>query len=73
MHEHAPALRLSGVGVVLLAFVMWDHPTASVAITLAVLLLVYLVIVEIVSRAGSAGVGGVEVAAPTESLGASHP
>jgi hypothetical protein len=69
-HAHARALDLVGIGAALIAFLLWDLPTARTVIGLVVLLLLYLAVVEIISRAATTEH---DAGTPPHALGASHP
>jgi hypothetical protein len=70
VHAHARALDLVGVGAALVAFLLWDLPTARTVIGLVVLLVLYLGVIEIISRAATAEDEGTT---SPDALGASQP
>ena len=49
-YAHRHALRIAAVALAALIFVFWGHPTAVVAIVIAVLLLVALGLIELIGR-----------------------
>ena len=49
-YAHRHALRIGAVALAAVIFVFWGHPTATVAIVIAVLLLVALGLVELIGR-----------------------
>jgi hypothetical protein len=52
--QHRAGFRIGGVLVALIALLLWNHPRATVVVFLTILLLIYLALVEFVSRASMA-------------------
>ena len=52
--HHRPALRVAGVLCALVALLFWHHPRGSTVLELAVLVIVFLAVVEFVARAAIA-------------------
>jgi hypothetical protein len=56
------SLRLTGVGIAIAILILWDHPKPRTVLGVGILLLIYLAVIEFLSRVPKVGSFGIESA-----------